>query len=231
VVGLGGSATVDGGGGLATALGARLLRADGNGVKVGGRWIGETTRVAAAPPLGVTVIAASDVTNPLLGPNGAAAVFGPQKGADPEAIALLEQGLAAYAAAVERDLPGGPWRDLPGAGAAGGLGFGLLAFAGAGVVAGAEAVAGLVGLERALEGADLALTGEGALDAQSAGGKAPMHVLARGRAAGARVLAVAGRVADGLGADFDAVAQLGPEGMIRPAELVEQRATELAREV
>lgn len=231
VVGLGGSATVDGGGGMATALGARLLRADGNGVKVGGRWIGDTVQVRPAPPLGVPVTLAADVANPLLGPDGAAAVFGPQKGAGPEAVALLERGLTAYADAVERDLPGGPWRDQPGAGAAGGLGFGLLAFTGARSVAGAEAIAELVGLDRALEGADLVLTGEGALDAQSAAGKAPVHVLRRGRAAGARVLAVAGRVADGAGAAFDAVAELGPDGLLHPAELVEERAAELAKGV
>jgi glycerate kinase len=228
LVGLGGSATVDGGAGMATALGARLLREDGNGVKVGGRWLGETVRVQPAPPLGVPVTIASDVTNPLLGPAGAAAVFGPQKGADAEAVALLEAALGRFADAVERDLPGGPWRDLPGAGAAGGLGFALLAFTGASVVAGAEAVAGLVDLERALDGASVAVTGEGALDRQSAAGKAPSHVLARGRAHGVRVFAVAGRIEHGAERDFDAVAELGPEGLERPADLVSERAARLA---
>lgn len=228
VIGLGGSATVDGGGGMATALGARLLRADGNGVKVGGRWLGETARVRPAPPLGVPVTVASDVTNPLLGPHGAAAVFGPQKGADADAVALLEDALARFADAVERDLPGGGWRNRPGAGAAGGLGFGLMAFAGAEVVAGAEAVADLVGLERALQGAAVAITGEGALDRQSAAGKAPTHVLARARAHGARVLAVAGRIEHGAERAFDAVAELGSEGLERAAELVTERAAELA---
>lgn len=231
VVGLGGSATVDGGAGMATALGARLLRADGNGVKVGGRWLGEITRIVPPPPLGVPLVAASDVTNPLLEAAGAAAVFGPQKGADAEAVALLDDNLRRFADVVERDLPGGPWRDAPGAGAAGGLGFALLALTGAPIVPGAQAVADLVGLERALDGAAVAVTGEGALDASSAGGKAPTHVLARARAHGARVLAVAGRVADGAGEAFDAVAELGPDGLERPAELVEQRAAELARQV
>lgn len=228
VIGLGGSATVDGGGGMATALGARLLRADGNGVKVGGSRVGDTTRVTPAPPLGVTVTLASDVTNPLLGQDGAAAVFGPQKGADAQAVALLEANLGAFADIVERDLADGPWRDRPGAGAAGGLGFGLMAFVGARSAAGAAAVADLVGLERALDGAGIALTGEGALDASSTAGKAPMHVLARGRAHGVRVIAVAGRVSDGAGDRFDAVAELGPEGPRRAAALVEQRAAELA---
>jgi len=228
VVGLGGSATVDGGAGMVTALGHRLLRADGNGVKVGGRWVREVARGVPGPPLGVPVVAATDVTNPLLGPAGAAAVFGPQKGADAAGVALLAEGLAAFADVVERDLPGGPWRDVPGAGAAGGIGFALLAFAGARMVPGAAAVAELSGLERALDGADVVVTGEGALDASSAAGKAPTHVLARGRAAGARVLAVAGSVRDGAGAAFDAVAALGPDGFLRPAALVAERTAALA---
>ncbi len=230
VIGLGGSATVDGGGGMATALGARLLRADGNGVKVGGGWLGDTVRVTPASALGTPVTVASDVTNPLLGPEGAAAVFGPQKGASPEVVARLEANLAAFADIAEHDLPGGPWRDKPGAGAAGGLGFALLAFCGARIEAGARAVADIVGLERALEGADVVVTGEGALDAQSeSGGKAPMHVLARGRAHGAQVMAVAGRIADSAGKAFDAAAELGPDGMTLAAALVEERAADLAK--
>jgi glycerate 2-kinase len=120
VVGLGGSATVDGGAGMATALGYRLLRADGNGVKVGGRYVRDLERIEPAAALGVPVVAAVDVTNPLLGPLGAAPVFGPQKGASPDDVPILEEALARLADVAERDLPGGPWRDLPGAGAAGG---------------------------------------------------------------------------------------------------------------
>jgi glycerate kinase len=176
-------------------------------------------------------VVASDVANPLLGPSGAAAVFGPQKGADAEGVALLDAALTRFAAAVERDLPGGPWRDRPGAGAAGGLGFALMAFTGALVAPGAAAVADLVGLEQALHGAGLAVTGEGSLDASSAAGKAPLHVLARARAHGARALAVAGRVRDGAGVAFDAVADLGPEGLTRAAALVEERAAQLAAAV
>ncbi|MPZ86854.1 MAG: glycerate kinase [Nitriliruptorales bacterium] len=231
IIGLGGSATVDGGGGMLTALGHRLLREDGNGVKVGGRWLGDTARIVRGPDIGVPVTVASDVTNPLLGPDGAAAVFGPQKGADAERIRLLEAGLGAFADAVERDLEGGPWRDLPGAGAAGGLGFALLAFCNAKLVPGADAVADLVGLEPALRGAAVAITGEGSLDAQSAAGKAPNYVLGRARNFGVRVLAIAGRVHDGAGAAFDAVADLGPEGLERAAALVEERAADLAAKV
>lgn len=231
VVGLGGSATVDGGGGMATALGHRLLRADGNGVKVGGQHLLDVVRVVAGPPLGVPVTVAVDVTNPLLGDDGAAAVFGPQKGASPEDVALLERALASFADVVERDLPGGPWRDLPGAGAAGGLGFALAAFVGARLVSGAEAIADLVGLDAALDGAAVVLTGEGSLDAQSKAGKAPTFVAARAAAHGARAFAVAGRVQAGAGAGFERVLDLGPDGMVRAAELVEERTAALAEEV
>ncbi len=229
LVGLGGSATVDGGAGMATALGHRLLRADGNGVRVGAASLRDLVRIRPGRPLGVPVTVAVDVTSPLLGPAGAVAVFAPQKGASPADLPLLEQALRTLADVAERDLTGGPWRDLPGAGAAGGLGFALAAFTGAELVPGAAAVADLVGLEAALAGADVVVTGEGALDAQSTAGKAPVHVAARARAAGARVLAVVGRVEDGGERLFDTVAELGPDGLRRPRALVEQRAAELAR--
>lgn len=231
VVGLGGSATVDGGAGMAIALGHRLLRADGNGLKVGGAFVHEVDRVIPGPDLGMRVRVAADVASPLLGPNGAAAVFGPQKGADAEGVAVLEAGLAALAGSVERDLGGGPWRDIPGAGAAGGLGFALLAFCEASVVSGAALVAELVGLEHALTGADVVVTGEGSLDAQSGEGKAPAYVRERAKANGALALAVAGRVRDGAGAAFDAVAELGPEGVHRAAELIQERTAVLAAAV
>jgi glycerate 2-kinase len=228
VVALGGSATVDGGAGFATALGHRLLRADGNGVKVGGQFVADLARIEAGPALAARVTVASDVTNPLLGPAGAARVYGPQKGASPADVEVLEAALARLADVAERDLPGGPWRDAPGAGAAGGLGFALLAFCGATLRPGAQVVADLVGLDVVLQGADVAITGEGALDRQTAFGKVPSYVAGRARALGARVLAVAGTVADGADEGFDAVAALGPDGMRRAAALVEQRAAELA---
>jgi glycerate 2-kinase len=231
VVALGGSATVDGGAGMATALGHRLLRADGNGVKVGGEFLVDLERIERGPGLGARVTVASDVTNPLLGPPGAAHVYGPQKGASPDDVEVLEAALTRLADVAERDLAGGPWRDAPGAGAAGGLGFALLAFCGAGLRPGAQVVAELVALEGALQGAGIVLTGEGALDRQTAFGKVPSYVAGRARAAGARVLAVAGVVADGAEEGFDAVAALGPEGMTRAAELVEERAAALAADV
>lgn len=231
VVGVGGTATVDGGCGMVGALGHRVLRADSNRVKVGGEFVAQAVRIEPAPPLGARVIAALDVDTPLLGPEGAAEVFGPQKGAGPDDVPVLEAALAAFADAVERDLPGGPWRDQPGAGAGGGLGFALMAFLGAQVVPGARVVAELVGLPAAVGGAGVVITGEGALDRQTAAGKAPAMVAAMARASGARVFAIAGRIQDGAGAAFDRAVDLGPEGMLRAAELVRERAAELAASV
>ncbi len=229
VVGLGGSATVDGGAGMALALGYRLLRADGNGLKVGAQFAAEIDRIEPPPAaLGVPVVAAVDVSNPLLGDLGAVATFAPQKGAGPHDLPVLESALTTLADVAERDLPGGPWRDLPGAGAAGGLGFGLAAFTGASLAGGAAAVAGLVGLGAALRGAAAVVTGEGSLDAQTAQGKVPAYVAACARAVGARVGAVVGRLSDGADAGFDAVEALGRDGLVRATQLVEERTAALA---
>lgn len=228
VIGLGGSATSDGGAGMALALGNQLLRADGNGLKVGAEHLVDLARISYAAPELATVVIACDVSNPLLGPAGAVAVFAPQKGAPRADLPVLEAALAHFADIVERDVPGGPWRDVEGAGAAGGLGFGLLAFCGARTTSGAEAVASLVGLDDHLRGADVVIAGEGKLDDQTAAGKTPAFVADRARRAGARVLAVAGQV-EGAGATlFDDVSALGPEGLRRPVELTVQRAADLA---
>ena len=228
IVGLGGSATNDGGAGMATALGHKLRRDDGNGVKVGGQYIAELASVALAEPLGVPVVAAVDVTNPLLGPEGATAIFGPQKGGTPQVLDELEQAMTVFADIVERDVPGGPWREVPGAGAAGGLGFGLLAFCDGRIRGGADVVAELVGFTDAVAGADVVITGEGKLDHQSEAGKAPTFVRDTAREHGAKVFAVAGQVTDGAGEAFDAWRELGPRGMVAAAELVTERAAELA---
>lgn len=230
LVGLGGSATVDGGAGALTALGYRLLRRDGNGLKVGAAHLRDLASVRPAAPWGVPVDVAVDVRSPLLGARGAARVFGPQKGASPEDVEVLEAGLAHLADVAERDLPGGPWRDLPGAGAAGGLGFALAA-SGARLVDGAAAVADLVGLAEALDDADVVVTGEGRLDAQTAAGKVAEHVRRRAEAVGATTVAIAGVVAEGAGSSFDVVRDLGPDGPHRPAALVAERAAEAAVEV
>ncbi|HUP01045.1 MAG TPA: glycerate kinase [Gemmatimonadota bacterium] len=187
LIGLGGSATVDGGLGMARALGFRFE--DARGRAIGGP--GSLERLArihppVAPPLGkgARVTALADVESPLLGPSGAAAVFGPQKGADPEAVARLEAGLARLAERWVADL-GAP-TGLPearGAGAAGGLGAGSVAFLGAQLASGAAWCARLAGLGPALAGADLVLTGEGSYDAQSGAGKATGYVVARARRA------------------------------------------------
>ncbi len=218
IIGLGGTATVDGGAGMISALTChRLRRADGNAVRVGGRWVAESVTLRGAegrpvrPDRLPPVVLASDVTNPLLGPDGAAHVFGPQKGADAAAVTELERALGRLADVVERDLPGGPWRDRAGAGAAGGLGFALMALLGAEVRSGAEVVTGLVGLR--LDGADVVVTGEGSLDAQSLAGKAPVEVARAGRDAGARTVAIAGRLTPEAAAAFDVAVGLGPDGL------------------
>lgn len=231
LIGLGGSATSDGGGGMATALGHRLLRADGNGLKVGAEHLPDLDRIVPADVELAPVTVVSDVTNPLLGPDGAVAVFAPQKGAADDDLPVLEAAVAHFADVVERDLPGGPWRELPGAGAAGGLGFALLAFCGATMANGAEAVADLTGFSDAVGTADVVLAGEGKLDDQTLSGKTPAFVAGRAREAGARVLAIAGQVA-GRGAElFDDVGVLGREGFDRPVELTRARAAELAAAV
>lgn len=230
IVGLGGSATVDGGAGMAIALGHALLRADGNGLRVGGRHIADLDRVEPLAAYPLPVLAAADVRSPLLGPAGAVAVFAPQKGAPPDALPSMEAALAQFAEVVERDL-GGVWRDEPGAGAAGGVGFGLAAFCRAELCGGAALIADLVGLPAAVAGADVVLTGEGALDAQTTSGKVAAHLLAAGHDAGARVLAVAGRIADDAGAVFDGCADLGPDGPSAPARAVAAAAERLARAI
>jgi glycerate kinase len=175
IVGLGGSATSDGGAGLAQALGVRLLDANGADLKRGGGALMDLDKIDVSkrdPRLAhTTVYAASDVTNPLCGPTGAAAVYGPQKGADEEMVGLLDKALGQLATVIERDL-GLELRDLAGAGAAGGLGAGLVAFAGAEIRSGPGLVLQLLGFEEFVESADLVLTGEGKLDRQIEFGKA-----------------------------------------------------------
>ena len=217
MLGLGGSATVDGGAGAVVTLGHRLATREG-----------EAEHAERGTPLGAAIVLATDVTAPLLGPEGAVARFAPQKGATESQLPALERSLERLADVVERDLDGGPWRDLPGAGAAGGLGFGLAAFCGARIAPGAPLVAELVGLDARLAGAAIVITGEGRLDRQTATGKVPAYVLSLARARGLKVLALAGRIEDGAGDRFDAAAELGAEGLRRPAELLRARAAELA---
>jgi glycerate kinase len=199
VLGIGGSATTDGGAGMLHALGVRLLDADGADVPPGGAGLARLARVDADgldPRLaGAEFVVATDVSNPLTGPGGAAAVFGPQKGASPSDVAVLDAALSHYAAVLARDL-GVAVADVPGAGGAGGTAAGALAL-GARLVSGAGLVCDLVGLTGAIAGAALVVTGEGSLDEQTLSGKAPAEVAARAHAAGVPCLALAGRVALG----------------------------------
>ena len=186
VVCIGGSATTDGGAGMAQALGARLLDARGGPVPPGGAGLLELARIdlsAMEPALrSVRVVAASDVDSPLTGPRGSAHVFGPQKGASPDDVLLLDRALGHLAAVIDRDL-GIDVRGLRGAGAAGGLGAGLVAFLGARIRPGVEVVMEAVRFGERLASADVVLTGEGRLDASSLAGKVVGGVLAAAREA------------------------------------------------
>jgi len=200
IVGLGGSATNDGGAGLAQALGFALLDASSRPLPPGGAGLRDLARIdasgAPARLRSVHVLGATDVTNPLCGPQGASAVYGPQKGADAAAIAELDAALAHFAAVIKSDL-GIDVADRPGAGAAGGLGAGLIAFLGAELISGARVVADAAGLEARVRQADVVITGEGRLDAQTAYGKTPQFVAQVAAQAGRPIVCLAGRVAAG----------------------------------
>ncbi|HET7820111.1 MAG TPA: glycerate kinase [Ornithinibacter sp.] len=209
VVGVGGSASTDGGAGMLAALGARLLDSDGHALPDGGAALANLARLDLSgldPRLATThLVLAADVDSPLLGPTGAAAVFAPQKGATPDEVVTLEVALTHWAEAVAAALPlpaagtrstnRSKLPQQPGAGAAGGVGFALLAVLGAERRSGVDVVLDLVGLDDALTGADLVITGEGALDAQTLAGKAVAGVARRAAAHGIPVVAVCGRLA------------------------------------
>ncbi|MFJ4255264.1 glycerate kinase [Microbacterium sp. NPDC090003] len=237
VLGIGSSASTDGGVGMLTALGARFLDASGAPIADGARGLAEVasvdlTGLRALPPGGVLVL--SDVTNPLLGSLGAAAVFGPQKGLADEVIARADAGLARLAALLPADPA------MPGAGAAGGTGFGLLVW-GARLVAGSAEVGELVGLPEALAAASalgptVVITGEGAFDGQSGAGKVPSYVASVAADARVPALLVAGRIdADADTSAFAAHAALtdlagsGEAAMQDPARWLHAAGAELAR--
>jgi glycerate kinase len=237
VIGIGGSATNDGGAGMARAFGYRFLDRDGNELPEGGaalarlgRIDGQTDPRLVRPSIDV----ACDVRNPLLGPEGASAVYGPQKGATPQIVRELDAALARYADVVEAFV-GRPIRDVPGAGAAGGLGAGLLAFLDARLVSGADLVLRAVSFAGRVAGADLVITGEGRIDQQSGYGKLTGAVTAAARRAGVPVVAVAGSLGAGhetLGLDAIAVASDGvpiEQAMREPLPLIERVAESLFR--
>lgn len=244
VLGLGGSAGTDGGAGMVQALGVRLLDGDGAELPPGGAALRRLERIELGPLAelltGVDVVVACDVDNPLLGPRGATAVYGPQKGADGDDLVVLEQGLTRFAdqvaAATGRDL-----REAPGAGAAGGVGFGALALLGATMRPGIELLLELLGFDEAVRGARLVVTGEGCLDAQTLHGKAPAGVAAAAARAGVRVAAVAGRLElsepEWRAAGFTAaialtdLAEQPGDSMTRAGELAEVAGERLAEEL
>jgi glycerate 2-kinase len=193
---LGGSATNDGGTGMAAALGVRFLDGEGRDLRRGGEALIDLARIDASglhPALARTVvIGACDVDNPLTGPAGASAVYGPQKGASPEQVLVLDRALGHLASIVHRDMGVDPHEE-PGAGAAGGLGFGLLAFCGARLRRGVDVVMDAVGLADRVQGCELAITGEGALDEQSLRGKVPAGVIGLAEDAGVPAAVLCGR--------------------------------------
>lgn len=206
LLGLGGSATNDGGCGCAAALGVGFLDADGQSfVPVGdtlGRIAHIDTAEAEALLRGVEITVMCDVTNPLYGPTGAAYVFAPQKGADAEKVKSLDAGLRHFGDVI-RSQYGLNVSAMPGAGAAGGMGAGCVALLGGTIQSGIDAVLDVTGFDRQLEGADLVITGEGRIDSQSADGKVVSGVARRTRAKGVPLIAIAGGIADSAGAVYD----------------------------
>lgn len=206
LLGLGGSATNDGGCGCAAALGVGFLDADGQSFIPVGDTLGRIGRIdtAKAEELlhGVELTIMCDVTNPLYGPTGAAYVFAPQKGADAEKVKSLDAGLRHFGDVIRSQL-GIDVSAMPGAGAAGGMGAGCVALLGGIIQSGIDAVLDVTGFDRQLEGADLVITGEGRIDSQSADGKVISGVARRTRTKGIPLIAIAGGIADSAGAVYD----------------------------
>ena len=201
IVGIGGSATNDGGAGMAQALGVRLLDEIGNDLSHGGAALRYLHRIDMSGiderAVEAKFSVACDVSNPLTGPEGASAVYGPQKGATPELVEQLDAALKNFADVVERDI-GTNINDVPGSGAAGGLGGGMMAFLDGSLRAGVDIVLDQVGLDEMLEGADLVITGEGQLDFQTVYNKAPIGVAWRAREKGIPVVAISGSLGKGF---------------------------------
>jgi glycerate kinase len=232
IVGLGGSATNDGGAGMASALGVQFLDIDGTQLPPGGAALARLDRIDASRLdrrlRNVEIVAASDVTNPLCGPEGASFIYGPQKGASRELALELDAALLRYASMVERDLSVRVV-DASGAGAAGGLGAGLIAFANAQVLPGFDVVAETIGLLGRIQHADLVITGEGRLDGQTAYGKAVFGVARMAKQMGVPVLVVPGVLGDGWEAMLPYVdgiepmvgaAATEPQARERPAQVL-----------
>lgn len=241
VVGIGGSACTDGGAGLLEALGARILTASGEPVPPGGAGLAGAASLDLSglhPALAEAhIVVACDVDNPLTGPQGAAAVYGPQKGASAADVATLDAALTHFADVVA-DATGTDRRDEAGAGAAGGVGFGLVSMAAATMQPGAELVFELTGLAAAMADVDLVVTGEGSLDEQTLNGKAPAAVAQLAGQLGVRAVAVAGRVllspdqarAAGITGTYALLDEASSveEAMTRPGPLLERIGARIA---
>lgn len=206
IVGLGGSCTNDAGTGAAAACGVKFLNEQGQAFVPTGGTLGDVERIdmSARSPLlsGVEIVAMCDIDNPLYGPQGAAAIFGPQKGADEKMVAFLDQGLRHLSEIYERETNMQP-AQTPGAGAAGGMGFGMLAFLGASLQMGIETVLDTVGFESLAKKADIILTGEGKMDGQSLRGKVVMGIARRAKPLGVPVVAVVGDIGDDVQPAYD----------------------------
>jgi glycerate kinase len=234
LIGLGGSATNDGGLGMARALGFRFYGSQKRELTRPDELVELTRIVRSENVLLPRIVAAVDVRNPLLGPRGATRTFGPQKGGTPEKLETLERALARLADVIARDLDC-DFRETPGAGAAGGLGFGLMSFCGASVRPGFDVVAEAVQLKKAIERADVVISGEGRLDEQTLEGKVPAGVARLAREAGKRVFAIVGVSSEApvVRNLFDGLYILArepittQESIARAGELLQERAREL----
>lgn len=249
IICIGGSATNDGGSGMAQALGFGLLDDAGQPIPPGGGGLALLSRIStenADPRLAeCRFTVASDVTNPLCGSNGASAIFGPQKGAIPEIVPILDANLKKFAELIQRDL-GKEIIDMPGAGAAGGLGGGLMAFLYARLVSGIDLVMDVVGLKDKIRQSDFVITGEGRYDQQTANGKTPMGVALAAKEIGVPAILIAGSIADAALSSstktaghpwFACAGSLVSEGIDteyainHAAELLQQTAAGIAKEL
>ncbi len=207
IIGIGGSATNDGGAGMAEALGVKFLNADGKPIQRGGSGLGELASIDIAglhPAIAETeTVVACDVNNPLTGPEGASHVYGPQKGATPMMVKTLDSHLSHFDKVLTRTFRKS-FNDIPGAGAAGGLGAGLMAFLNAELKLGVDIMIDTVKLEERMKGASLVFTGEGQLDFQTAFGKTPVGVAKVAKADNIPVIAIAGGIGEGANAVYDA---------------------------